>query len=82
MSNTATTTECHFCNADDCKINANHWTGAEYIRTYVCNDAACRDQLATAPRQARRPRPQRQVVANDYNMLCAFVNGRKAGAHV
>lgn len=37
-------------------MNANHWTGTEWVRVDVCEATACRDQLASRPRRPRRPR--------------------------
>lgn len=68
------TSACHFCAAEfERGINANHWTGTEYVRVDVCSEPACRALLASAPRRPRTPRAPRPLYG-DYAML-ARLNG-------
>ena len=69
-----TTKTCTFCQTSyDRGINANHWTGTEYVRVDVCCEPACRKALKSAPRRPRTPKSPRPLYG-DYAML-ARING-------
>lgn len=75
-------TACAFCQATEPRMmNAPHWIGARetgyWIRVDVCAGEGCRAKITNRPRAPRRPRTPQPVPATDYNMLCAFVAGRK-----
>ena len=68
---------CHFCPAEDARINGCHWTGTEYIRVEVCDPCYDSGSLASAPKRPRRKRTAQPLPATDWNYLVAFTKARQ-----